>query len=59
MLGNVKRNRILRALVRFSLNNRQELDQVGNVERVEPPKKEQAPATVEDRERISFSPRRL
>jgi phospholipid/cholesterol/gamma-HCH transport system substrate-binding protein len=44
VLGNVKRNRILRALVRFSLNNRQELDQVGKVERVEP-EKEEAPAT--------------
>jgi phospholipid/cholesterol/gamma-HCH transport system substrate-binding protein len=32
VLGNVKRNRILRALVRFSLNNRAELDQLGKVE---------------------------
>lgn len=30
-LGNVKRNRLLRALVRFSVNNRQELDQIGKV----------------------------
>ncbi|NVI98802.1 MCE family protein [Myxococcus sp. AM009] len=37
VLGNVKRNRILRALVRFSLSNRQDLDQVGKVEGVEPP----------------------
>jgi phospholipid/cholesterol/gamma-HCH transport system substrate-binding protein len=31
VLGNVKRNRLLRALVRFSVNNREELDQVGKV----------------------------
>ncbi|MDY7230195.1 MlaD family protein [Hyalangium rubrum] len=31
VLGNVKRNRVLRALVRFSVNNREELDQVGKV----------------------------
>ena len=37
VLGNVKRNRILRALVRFSLNNREDLEQAGKVERVEPP----------------------
>ncbi|MCE9668750.1 MlaD family protein [Myxococcus stipitatus] len=36
VLGNVKRNRILRALVRFSLDNRQDLEQLGKVERVEP-----------------------
>ncbi|RKH85876.1 MCE family protein [Corallococcus sp. AB045] len=29
VLGNVKRNRILRALVRFSVSNRESLDQVG------------------------------
>ncbi|MBN8230465.1 MCE family protein [Corallococcus macrosporus] len=29
VLGNVKRNRILRALVRFSVNNHESLDQVG------------------------------
>jgi phospholipid/cholesterol/gamma-HCH transport system substrate-binding protein len=34
VLGNVKRNRILRSLVRFSLNNREELDQVGKVKPV-------------------------
>jgi phospholipid/cholesterol/gamma-HCH transport system substrate-binding protein len=34
VLGNVKRNRILRSLVRFSLNNREELDQVGKVKEV-------------------------
>jgi phospholipid/cholesterol/gamma-HCH transport system substrate-binding protein len=34
VLGNVKRNRVLRALVRFTLNNREELDQVGKVKRV-------------------------
>ncbi|WP_338872092.1 MlaD family protein [Myxococcus stipitatus] len=37
VLGNVKRNRILRALVRFSLDNRKDLDQMGKVKRVEPP----------------------
>ncbi|MBN1206673.1 MAG: MCE family protein [Myxococcaceae bacterium] len=31
VLGNVKRNRVLRALVRFSVNNREELDQIGKV----------------------------
>jgi phospholipid/cholesterol/gamma-HCH transport system substrate-binding protein len=31
VLGNVKRNRVLRSLVRFTLNNREELDQVGKV----------------------------
>jgi len=31
VLGNVKRNRLLRSLVRFSVNNREELDQVGKV----------------------------
>jgi phospholipid/cholesterol/gamma-HCH transport system substrate-binding protein len=31
VLGNVKRNRILRSLVRFSVNNREELDQMGKV----------------------------
>jgi phospholipid/cholesterol/gamma-HCH transport system substrate-binding protein len=31
VLGNVKRNRLLRALVRFSVNNREELDQIGKV----------------------------
>ena len=31
-LGNVKRNRLLRALVRFSVNNREELDQIGKAE---------------------------
>ncbi|HEX8697472.1 MAG TPA: MlaD family protein [Myxococcaceae bacterium] len=34
VLGNVKRNRILRSLVRFSVNNREELDQVGKVKPV-------------------------
>ncbi|WP_342377921.1 MlaD family protein [Myxococcus stipitatus] len=37
VLGNVKRNRILRALVRFSLDNRKDLDQLGKVKRVDPP----------------------
>jgi len=32
ILGNVKRNRILRALVRFSISNGENLDQVGKVE---------------------------
>ncbi|NOJ78036.1 MlaD family protein [Myxococcus xanthus] len=36
VIGNVKRNRILRALVRFSLSNRQDLEQVGKVKGVEP-----------------------
>jgi phospholipid/cholesterol/gamma-HCH transport system substrate-binding protein len=31
VLGNVKRNRLLRALVRFSVNNREELDQIGKL----------------------------
>ncbi len=31
VLGNVKRNRLLRALVRFSVNNREDLDQIGKV----------------------------
>ena len=31
VLGNVKRNRLLRSLVRFSVNNREELDQMGKV----------------------------
>jgi phospholipid/cholesterol/gamma-HCH transport system substrate-binding protein len=31
VLGNVKRNRLLRSLVRFSVNNREELDQIGKV----------------------------
>lgn len=31
VLGNVKRNRLLRALVRFSVSNREELDQIGKV----------------------------
>jgi phospholipid/cholesterol/gamma-HCH transport system substrate-binding protein len=34
VLGNVRRNRVLRSLVRFSLNNREELDQVGQVKPV-------------------------
>ncbi len=34
VLGNVKRNRILRSLVRFAVNNREELDQVGMVKPV-------------------------
>jgi phospholipid/cholesterol/gamma-HCH transport system substrate-binding protein len=33
VLGNVKRNRVLRALVRFSVNNREELDQIGEIKR--------------------------
>ncbi|MCP3136739.1 MlaD family protein [Pyxidicoccus xibeiensis] len=37
VLGNVKRNRILRALVRFSLNNREDLEQMGE------PRKEEKP----------------
>lgn len=32
ILGNVKRNRILRALVRFSISNGEKLDEVGKVE---------------------------
>jgi phospholipid/cholesterol/gamma-HCH transport system substrate-binding protein len=31
VLGNVKRNRLLRALVRFSIGNREDLDQIGKV----------------------------
>ncbi|WP_141588458.1 MlaD family protein [Myxococcus sp. AB056] len=44
VIGNVKRNRILRALVRFSLNNRQDLEQVGKVKGVEP--RSEAPAAA-------------
>jgi len=44
VIGNVKRNRILRALVRFSLSNREDLEQVGKVERVEPRSEAPAPA---------------
>jgi phospholipid/cholesterol/gamma-HCH transport system substrate-binding protein len=33
VLGNVRRNRILRALVRFSISNREELDQIGKVKK--------------------------
>lgn len=33
VLGNVKRNRLLRSLVRFSVNNREELDQMGKIKR--------------------------
>ena len=35
MLGNVKRNSVLRALVRFSINNREELDQMGKIKKEE------------------------
>lgn len=35
VLGNVKRNRVLRALVRFTVNNREDLEQIGKVK--EPP----------------------
>jgi phospholipid/cholesterol/gamma-HCH transport system substrate-binding protein len=35
VLGNVKRNRVLRSLVRFSVNNREELDQMGKVKQEE------------------------
>lgn len=40
VLGNVKRNRILRALVRFSLNNREDLEKIGE------PQKEEKPVTL-------------
>ncbi|MBZ4419800.1 MlaD family protein [Myxococcus sp. RHSTA-1-4] len=40
VLGNVKRNRILRALVRFSLNNREDLEKIGE------PQKEEKPGTA-------------
>ena len=33
VLGNVKRNRVLRALVRFTVNNREDLDQIGKPQR--------------------------
>jgi phospholipid/cholesterol/gamma-HCH transport system substrate-binding protein len=32
VLGNVKRNRVLRALVRFTVNNREDLEQIGKPE---------------------------
>lgn len=35
VLGNVKRNRLLRSLVRFSVNNREELDQMGKIKKEE------------------------
>ena len=37
VLGNVKRNRILRALVRFSLNNREDLEKIGEPQKEEKP----------------------
>ena len=37
VLGNVKRNRILRALVRFSLNNREDLEKIGEPQKMEKP----------------------
>jgi phospholipid/cholesterol/gamma-HCH transport system substrate-binding protein len=37
VLGNVKRNRILRALVRFSLNNREDLEKIGEPQKEERP----------------------
>ncbi len=47
VLGNVKRNRLLRALVRFTVNNREDLDQVGQVKQAPTPEpaKEAAPPT--------------
>ncbi|NOK03290.1 MULTISPECIES: MlaD family protein [Myxococcus] len=44
VIGNVKRNRILRALVRFSLSNRQDLEEAGKVKGVEP--RSEAPAAA-------------
>ncbi|MFP2928126.1 MlaD family protein [Pyxidicoccus sp. 3LG] len=47
VLGNVKRNRILRALVRFSLNNREDLEQIGEPQKEEKPVAERpAPPAV-------------
>jgi phospholipid/cholesterol/gamma-HCH transport system substrate-binding protein len=40
VLGNVKRNRVLRALVRFSINNRQDLEQVGQPQK--PPRSDES-----------------
>ncbi len=37
VLGNVRRNRILRALVRFSLNNREDLEKMGEPQKAEKP----------------------
>jgi len=37
VLGNVKRNRILRALVRLSLNNREDLEKIGEPQKEEKP----------------------
>lgn len=37
VLGNVKRNRVLRALVRFTVNNREDLEQIGKVKQAPPP----------------------
>lgn len=45
VLGNVKRNRILRALVRFSLNNREDLEKIGEPQKEERPVAERAGAT--------------
>jgi phospholipid/cholesterol/gamma-HCH transport system substrate-binding protein len=37
VLGNVKRNRVLRALVRFTVNNHEELEQIGKPQENPPP----------------------
>lgn len=37
VLGNVKRNRVLRALVRFTVNNREDLEQIGKPQARETP----------------------
>ena len=44
VLGNVKRNRILRALVRFSLNNREDLEKIGEPQKEEKPVAQQPAA---------------
>ncbi|NTX52887.1 MCE family protein, partial [Myxococcus sp. CA039A] len=54
VLGNVKRNRILRALVRFSLDNRKDLEQMGKVQRVEP--KAEAPKRAEPPQPVAAPP---
>ncbi|TQF16284.1 MCE family protein [Myxococcus llanfairpwllgwyngyllgogerychwyrndrobwllllantysiliogogogochensis] len=54
VLGNVKRNRILRALVRFSLDNRKDLEQMGKVQRVEP--KAEAPKPAEPPQPVAAPP---
>lgn len=47
ILGNVKRNRVLRALVRFTVENREDLDQVGKPQPPQQARQPQAPPASE------------